>query len=256
MTSENAVTLVQKRGRSTPKAWQMATVTEVIVETPETSTLRMTLPNPDHFLPGQYYNIRIPVEGRPRPIQRAYSVGSSPHPDSSFIDVGIRETPGGLVSPVLVRQVNPGDQLEVRGPYGNFTWIEQDGGPVLLIGAGSGVVPLMSMIRYQVSKGLSYPMHLLFSSKNFEYAIYGSELLELERQYDWLSVAHTFTRDPDDPLARYHRRIDVEMMTEIYHETQAKVAFICGPPEVVESAEEILCAVGMPKEHVRTEKYD
>ncbi len=256
MASELAVTLTSRRDRSKPKNWQMATVTEVIVETPETSTLRLALVESDGFLPGQYYNIRIPVEGRPRPIQRAYSVGSSPIPDASVIDVGVRETPGGLVSPVLVRQVAPGDLLEVRGPYGNFTWTERDGGPVFLIGAGSGVVPLMSMIRYQAHKGSAQPMHLLFSSKSQEFAIYAQELAALEAKYQWLTVSHTFTRDPHDERARFHRRIDKEMIAEVHSELQARVAFICGPPEVVESAEEILCDLGMPPEQVKTEKYD
>lgn len=256
MASELTVELTTKKERSKPKPWQMAKVTDIIVETPETSTLRIAVPEADPFLPGQYYNIRIPIEGRPRPIQRAYSIGSSPHPDSSIIEVGIRETPGGLVSPVLVRQVAPGDLLEVRGPYGAFTWTQSDGGPVLLIGAGSGVVPLMAMIRYQIAMGTSIPMHLLFSSKSYEFVIYGRELEELSAEYDWLEVSHSFTRDPDDARARYHRRIDAQMLEEIYGEVSARVAYICGPPEVVDLSEEILLRLGMDPDGVRTEKYD
>lgn len=256
MTSEPSVELQPQRERSKPKLWQFGTVTDVIVETPETNTLRIAVPDANLFVPGQYYNIRIPVEGRPRPIQRAYSVGSSPVPDSSIIDVGIRETPGGLVSPVLVRGILAGDLLEVRGPYGSFTWTEKDGGPVLLIGAGSGVVPLMSMIRYQVAIGSEFPMHLLFSSKNYEFAIYAEELERLERKLDWLYVSHTFTRDESDPRARFHRRINAEIIRTLFEETNPTVAYICGPPEVVEVAEDALIALGMSSDAVRTEKYD
>lgn len=256
MTSELSVETQPRRERSKPKPWQFGTVTEVIVETPETNTLRIMVPDPTKFVPGQYYNIRIPVEGRERPIQRAYSVGSSPVPDPSVIDVGIREALGGLVSPILVRNLASGDQVEIRGPYGAFTWTEKDPGPLLLIGAGSGVVPLMSMIRYQVAIGTQHGMHLLFSSRTREYAIYASELLQLEAMHPWLNVSHTFTRDPHDSAARYHRRIDSDMVKEVYKETEPTLAYICGPPEVVEKVESVLLELGMAKDAVRTEKYD
>jgi ferredoxin-NADP reductase len=212
-----------ERGTRRPAPqWQRGEVIEVIVETPETNSLRIRLPEPMPFLPGQYYNIRIPVEGRPRPIQRAYSVGSSPHPDPTVVEVGVKEIETGLVSPVLVRRTPVGATLEVRGPYGNFTWTEEDGGPVLLIGAGSGIVPLMAMIRYQVARGTAIPMHLLFSSKSRAYVIYREELAQLAATHDWLEVDHTFTRDATDPLARYHRRIDKEMVAEVYQKKKKK----------------------------------
>jgi ferredoxin-NADP reductase len=242
--------------RAKPPVWQKGKVVGIIVETPETNTLQIEVPDPTPFLPGQYYNIRIPIEGRPRPIQRAYSIGSSPFPNYSVVDVGIRETPGGLVSPRLVRESFVGQELEVRGPYGAFTWTEQDGGPVLLIGAGSGVVPLMAMIRYQVSKGLSTPMHLLFSSKGYEYVIYRDDLERLESENGWLTVSHAFTRAPGDERCRYHRRIDKEMISEVFHEIDPKVAYLCGPPEMVEESEKVLLGLGMPEEAVKTEKYD
>ncbi len=244
------------QARTKPPVWKLGKVVGVVVETPETNTLQIEVPDPTPFLPGQYYNIRIPIEGRPRPIQRAYSVGSSPYPDYSVVDVGIRETPGGLVSPKLVRDSYIGQELEVRGPYGAFTWTEENGGPVLLIGAGSGVVPLMAMIRYGVNKELDVPMHLLFSSKSYEYVIYGDELKRLSQENSWLTVSHTFTRSNDDARAQYHRRIDKEMISEVFHEVNANVAYICGPPEMVEESEKVLVGLGMQPESVKTEKYD
>ncbi|MHB8189426.1 MAG: FAD-binding oxidoreductase [Ferrimicrobium sp.] len=242
------------RVRRPAPMWQVAVVVEVIDETPETKSLRLELPSPELFLPGQYFNIRIPVEGRPRPIQRAYSLGSSPYPDYSVIEVGVKEMLGGLVSPVLVRMTPVGSSLEVRGPYGAFTWTEANGGPVLLVGAGSGVVPLMAMIRYQVSKGTETPMHLLFSSKSLEYVIYAAELDRLSADYHWLQVTHTFTRDDNDQTARFHRRIDKEMIQEIAGSTE--VAYICGPPEMVDDAERVLVDLGVDPARVHTEKYD
>ena len=248
--------LRQGEVRPKPPTWKLGKVVGIIVETEETNTLQIEIPDPTPFLPGQYYNIRIPVDGRPRPIQRAYSVGSSPYPDYSVVDVGIRETPGGLVSPRLVRDSYIGQELEIRGPYGAFTWTEENGGPVLLIGAGSGVVPLMAMIRYGVNKGLDVPMHLLFSSKSYDYVIYRDDLERLETENSWLRVSHTFTRANGDGRSRYHRRIDKEMISEVFHEVNPKVAYICGPPEMVEESEKILVGLGMSTGSVKTEKYD
>ncbi len=236
--------------------WQLGEVVEVIVETPETNSLRIRLPEPTGFVPGQYYNIRVPVEGRPRPIQRAYSVGSSPFPDFETIEVGVKEMEGGLVSPILVRRTPVGSTVEVRGPYGGFTWTENDGGPVLLVAAGSGIVPLMSMIRYQVAKGTEVPMCLLFSSKSLEYVIYREELDRLEAEYAWLDVTHTFTRDPYHPRAKYHRRIDKDMVAEVYSACRAELAYICGPPQMVEDVERALLESGMKQERIKSEKYD
>lgn len=242
--------------RTPPPQWQRGEVVGIIVETPETNTLRIAVPEARPFLPGQYYNIRIPIEGRPRPIQRAYSIGSSPVLDHSVVEVGVRETPGGLVSPVLVRETAVGAELEVRGPYGSFTWTPELGGPVLLIGAGSGVVPLMSMIRSASDLGLEIPMHLLFSSKSAPFVIYREDLRVLEERHSWLHVSHSYTRDPSDPQARFHRRIDKEMITEIFEESKPKIAFLCGPPEMVEEGEQILLNLGMDPQMVMTEKYD
>ncbi len=236
--------------------WQFADVIGVVAETPETTTLRLALPEPTEFTSGQYYNIRIPVEGRPRPIQRAYSIASPPFPKFDVVEFGIKEMEGGLVSPVLAKQTKVGDKLEVRGPYGAFVWSEDKGGPLLLISAGSGVVPFMSMIRYAKAKGLDVPMHLLFSSKSAEYVIYSAELDELEAELDWLTVTHTFTRDPQHNGARFHRRIDREMVAELLSESGANLAYICGPPEMVELCEVALVELGLDPENVYSEKYD
>lgn len=247
---------VEKKPKHPAPTWQQGEVIEVIEETPDTNTLRIRLEHSIGFLPGQYYNIRIPVEGRPRPIQRAYSVGSSPFPDANVIDVGIKETPGGLVSPRLVRDSAPGQFLEVRGPYGAFTWTEERDGPLLLIGAGSGVVPLMSMIRYASLRELEVQMHLLFSSKSYEYVIYSEELGELESRHSWLEVSHSFTRDREDSRARFHRRVDKEMVAETFEDISPEIAYICGPPEMVEECEKILENLGMDRSKILSEKYD
>lgn len=228
----------------------------VIPEAPGALTLRLHLDSPAGFLPGQYYNVRVDSPGRPRGVQRAYSVASSPFPDPSVIDIGVKEIGGGLVSPRLVRGVAPGDHLEVRGPAGRFHWSESDGGPLLLVGAGSGVVPLMSIIRYGVERHLALPMTLLCSAADFDHAFYHDELGGLAGTQQWLRLVHTFTRDPTDPRADYHRRIDRDMVAGVLGDGLPALAYLCGPPAMVEGVAAWLADLGLDAGRIRTEKYD
>lgn len=239
-----------------PARWENAQVTEIIEEAPDAVTLRLRLEGSTGFLPGQYYNVRLAVPGRPGPVQRAYSIASPPVPDPSIIDLGVREVSDGLISPRLVRDLSPGDRIEVRGPVGRFTWTADDGGPVLLIGAGSGVVPLMSMIRYGAVADLAIPMRLVFSSSNFDYAFYHRDLADLAARHSWLEVVHTFTRDPNDPRASHHRRIDRAMVAEAVAGQFPRRTYICGPPAMVEDAQGWLAELGVDPDHVQVEKYD
>lgn len=240
----------------TPPRWQQAQVIDVIDETPDAVTLRLRLDEPTGFLPGQYYNVRLAVGGRPRPVQRAYSVGSSPWPDASVIDLGVRELPDGLVSPRLVRDMSPGDRIEVRGPAGRFTWNKADGGPLLLLGAGSGLVPLMAIIRYAAAAELAVPVRLVCSSASYEHAFYHDDLSRLAQTCEWLEVVHSFTRDPDDPRAAHHRRVDRAMLAQAVDGQPPRWVYVCGPPTMVEIVESCLADLGVDRAAIRTEKYD
>lgn len=229
---------------------------DIIEEAPDAVTLRLRLEESAGFVPGQYYNVRLAIPGRPGRIQRAYSIASPPVPDPSIIDLGVREVPDGLVSPRLVRDLSPGDRIEVRGPAGRFTWTADDGGPVLLIGAGSGVVPLMSMIRYGAVVDITIPMRLVCSSSNFDYAFYHRDLADLAAEHSWLEVVHTFTRDPDDPRATHHRRIDRAMVAEAVAGQFPRRTYVCGPPAMVEDVQAWLTELGVEPHQVQVEKYD
>jgi len=239
-----------------PSRWQHAEVLAIITEAPDAVTLRLGLEDSAGFLAGQYYNVRMTVPGRVTPIQRAYSVGSSPVPNSSIIDIGVREVPGGLISPLLVGTLAVGDRIEVRGPVGRFTWTADDGGPVLLVGAGSGVVPLMSIIRYAAASNLDVPIRLVCSSSGFAHAFYHGDLSELAQRHPWLEVTHTFTRDPHDDRATHHRRIDQVMVADAVANQSPERTYICGPPRMVESVQEWLAELGVDPGSIRTEKYD
>jgi ferredoxin-NADP reductase len=239
-----------------PARWQDARLIDIIEETPDAVTLRLRLVDSADFLPGQYYNVRLTVPGRIGPIQRAYSVASSPVPETSTIEIGVREVPGGLISPQLVRGLSVGGQIQVRGPVGRFTWTTDDGGPVLLVGAGSGVVPLMSMIRYAVAANLDIPMRLVCASSCFDNALYHRDLANLAERHSWLEVVHAFTRDSSDIRATHHRRIDHRMMAEAVAGQPPRRAYICGPPAMVEDVQGWLGELGVDPHRVLVEKYD
>ena len=230
-------------------------MTAVIDEAPDAVTLRLRLADAAGFLPGQYYNVRLAVPGRPRPVQRAYSIGSSPAPDPSLIDLGVREVPGGLLSPRLV-SLRAGERLSVRGPYGRFTWDGRDAGPVLLVGAGSGMVPLMSMLRHAAHRGRRDPVVAVCSAVTYSHAFYRDELAELASGHSWLRVVHCITRDPAEPRAHYHRRVDRTVLSESLEGIHPSAAYLCGSPAMVESVAAALVDLDVAPEVIETEKYD
>ncbi len=129
------------------------------------TVLRLRLADVPNALPGQYYLVRLAVDVPPGVVEQAYSLCSSPYPPSTDVEIAVREVPGGRVSPLLARQVEVGDLLQVRGPFGFLTWTEHDGGPLGLVGAGTGVAPLVSIVRYAAARQIAVPMTMLCSSR-------------------------------------------------------------------------------------------
>lgn len=233
--------------------WQDATVEKIKIETPETKTFRLALPEPIEFVCGQYVNIRFDLPGKGR-IQRAYSIDSSPT-NKNFVDLTIRRIEDGTVSRHMCDNVTVGSTVETRGPFGRFTWVPEDGGPLMLIGAGSGIVPLMCIIRYCADLTITdIPITLLFSSKSWDYIIHRDELAEYEKMMPNLTVVHTLTREPDCQLVQYHRRIDREMIES--HLPDEALCYLCGPPEMCESGKSDLLTLGVDKARIFVEKYD
>ena len=239
--------------------WEVAEVVGVEPETAEATTLRLALPETPDLLPGQYYLVRLATPAHAGAVQQAFSVSSSPYPPSPTVDITVREVSGGRVSPHLAREVRVGDQLHVYGPYGFLTWTEDDGGPLMLIGAGSGVAPLVSIVRYAAARGASMPMVLLCSSRDRSRVLFRAALEGLERQAPWLSVVHTFTRSPKDGFARYHRRVDAPMINEIAHTAALgpddMSYLVAGPAAMVGAVREALSSVGVPDARVSSENH-
>src|SRR5467141_509222 len=234
--------------------WQIATVRAVRPETPEVKTLTLALPDWTPHRPGQHYDIRLTAEDG-YSAQRSYSVASEPE-RAGEIDITVERIVDGEVSPFLDDTLMVGDRFEVRGPIGGyFVWDRSIGGPLLLIAGGSGVVPLMAMLRHRAAAGVKDPARLLYSARTYEQVIYAEELEQLARR-DGLTVSYTLTRSQPAGWKGYTRRIDDAMLKEVSGPLgRAALAYICGPTALVEVAADGLERIGLPAERIRTERF-
>jgi ferredoxin-NADP reductase len=188
--------------------------------------------------------------------QRSYSIASAPEDESLVLTVDRLDD--GEVSPYLTDVLMAGDKLEFRGPIGGyFTWEAKDGGPLLLVGGGSGVAPLMAMIRHRaVAAGSGVPVRLLYSSRTYEEIIYREELENLAARDGSLEVIHTLTRSRPEGWSGYHRRIDAEMLREVaWSPDERPLAFVCGPTSFVEGVADALVSLGHDPARVKTERF-
>ncbi len=235
--------------------WQIATVREIRPETARVKSLRLQLPDWSAHQPGQHYDIRLTAPDGYQ-AQRSYSIASGPE-RAGMIDLTVERIDDGEVSPYLHDVLMPGDQVEVRGPIGGyFVWQVAHGGPLLLVGGGSGVVPLMAMIRHRTATGSTIPTRLLYSSRTPEDVIYSAELDKLQAANSGLAVFHTFTRRQPARWTGYSRRIDRQMLQEVMQPLgMAAKVFICGPTLLVEAAANGFVEIGIPPARVRTERF-
>jgi ferredoxin-NADP reductase len=235
--------------------WQIATVTRIKPETLRVKTITLKLPDWQPHRAGQHYDIRLTAEDGYQ-VQRSYSIASEPE-RTGEIDLTVEKIDDGEVSPYIHDVLIVGDRIEVRGPIGGyFVWEADMRGPLLLIAGGSGVVPLMSMIRHRTAAKSSTPTRLLFSSRTPEDAIYFDELEKLRAKMDGLDVFHTFTRKQPPGWKGYARRIDAQMLGEVAGPLgRSAQVFICGPTALVESAANSLVKIGIPAGQIKTERF-
>ena len=234
--------------------WQIATVKSLRSETPEVKTLTLSLPDWTPHRPGQHYDVRLTAEDG-YSTQRSYSVASEPERKGE-IDITVERIANGEVSAFLLDSVGVGGRFEVRGPIGGyFVWDKSIGGPLLLVGGGSGVVPLMAMLRHRAVAGVKDPARLLYSARTYEQIIYRQEL-EMVAQKNGLTVAYTLTRTQPSGWKGYTRRIDDAMLKDVSASLGPDaLAYICGPTALVEVAADGLERVGLPPERIRTERF-
>jgi ferredoxin-NADP reductase len=234
--------------------WRLADVVEVVVETPRTKSLVLDVPDWEGHKAGQHVDVRLTAPDGYQ-AQRSYSIASAPEDERLVLTVDRLDD--GEVSPYLTDVLMAGDRLEFRGPIGGyFTWEAQDGGPLFLVGGGSGVVPLRAMIRHRAAVGSEVPTRLLYSSRSYEEIIYHEELENLVGRGGSLEVIHTLTRSRPEGWSGYDRRIDAEMLAEVaWPPAESPLAFVCGPTTLVEAAGSALVGLGHDPARVKTERF-
>jgi ferredoxin-NADP reductase len=235
--------------------WQVATIREIRPETPDVKSFTLALPAWTAHRPGQHYDVRLTAADGYQ-AQRSYSIASDPARSGS-IDLTVERIEGGEVSGWLHDVADLGDRLEVRGPIGGyFVWETARGGPLLLVAGGSGVVPLMSMLRHRAVDDGDIPAVLLASWRTSEGIIYSDELGRLSGGDGSLRVLHTLTRAQPPGWTGYARRIDREMIADaLALLSGVPQVYVCGPTALVEAAAGALVELGVPADRVRTERF-
>jgi ferredoxin-NADP reductase len=232
--------------------WQLCEVVELVEETPQVKTLVLEAPGWPGHLAGQHVDVRLTAEDGYQ-AQRSYSIASAP--EGTRLELTVERLDDGEVSPYLTDELRRGDQIELRGPVGGyFVWEPSQGGPLLLVAGGSGVVPLMAMIRVRAAAGSDAETRLLFSSRGWNDVIYRDELERLGG--GGLTVIHTLTRSQPPGWKGYARRLDVEMLAEVGPGPREQPhAYVCGPTPFVEAAAQALVQLGHEPHQVKTERF-
>ena len=241
----------------TPRlAWQRANVWAVHQETPRVKSLLLDVPGWAGHRAGQHVDVRLTAEDGYQ-TERSYSIASAPA--DPHVMLTVERLDDGEVSPYLTGELRPGDTLELRGPIGGwFTWCPEkgDGGPLLLVAGGTGIAPLMAMIRQRAAVQSPVPVCLLYSARSYDEIIYRAELDRRAAADMDLAVTYTLTRSQPEGWQGYHRRIDRAMLEEVGSApVERPLVFVCGPTPLVESAASACVELGYAPERIKTERF-
>ena len=226
---------------------------DVVEETPRARTLVLEVPGFPRHRAGQHVDVRLTAEDGYQ-AQRSYSIASAPELDA--LELTVELVDDGEVSPYLVEELRAGDAFDLRGPIGgHFTWSVADGGPLLLVGGGSGVAPLAAMLRHRAARGSDVPATLLVSARSAPLALYREELDDLGPR-DGLRIDWTFTREPPAGWSGYARRVDAAMLADVAPAPSAAPrCFVCGPTPFVEQVTGLLVDAGHDPRAVHAERF-
>src|SRR6476619_1990719 len=237
------------RGRLT---WRLAELVEVAVETPHVKTLVFDVPGwPGHWA-GQHVDVRLTAEDGYQ-AERSYSIAYAI--DCTRVALTVQRLEDGEVSPYLTDEIRPGEKIELRGPIGGyFVWEPSDGGPLMLVAGGSGIVPLMAMIRTRAAAGDETETRLLYSSRSQDDVIYRHELERLSG--NGLTVVQALTDSQPPGWTSYARRVDADMLAEAAPAPAKRPRFYaCGPTPFVEAVAEALVRLGHDPRAIKTERF-
>jgi ferredoxin-NADP reductase len=230
--------------------WRVAEIADVRPETPTVKTLALEVEDWPGHRAGQHVDLRLTAEDGYQ-AERSYSIASAP--DGSRVELTVERVEDGEVSPYLTEEAQPGDLFELRGPVGGyFVWDPEPDGPVLLVGGGSGVVPLMAMARQRAADGDAVATHLLYSARSWADVIYRDELESIRG--DGFDVTYTLTRLQPEGWSGYSRRVDADLLREVAPPDFA-LAFVCGPTPFVEVVAAALVTLGHDPARIRTERF-
>jgi ferredoxin-NADP reductase len=227
--------------------WQLARVVEVVTENARTKSIVLDAADwPDH-LAGQHVDVRLTAEDGYQ-AQRSYSIASAP--EDEHLVLTVERLDDGEVSPYLTEVLQPGDELELRGPIGGyFVWQESLGGPLLLVGGGSGIVPLRAMLRHHHAVGSDVPARLLYSARTRDDLIYREEL-------GGFDTAITLTREQPEGWTGHTGRVSTELLAQVgWPPSERPLVYVCGPTGFVEGVADALVALGYEPARIRTERF-
>jgi ferredoxin-NADP reductase len=225
-------------------------VAAVVEETARVRTIVLDVPDwPDHRA-GQHVDVRLTAEDGYQ-AAREYSIASAP---GEPVAITVERLEDGEVSPYLTQELRVGDAIELRGPVGGyFVWEPDDGGPLLLVAGGSGIVPLRAMLRHRRRTGSDVPVRLVYSSRSMDDVIYRAEL---DESSDGIEVTYTLTRVQPPGWTGYSRRVDAELLGEAaWSADRNPLAYVCGPTSFVETVATGLVELDYPSQRVKTERF-
>jgi ferredoxin-NADP reductase len=233
--------------------WQLAGVVELVDETPRCRSLVLDPPTWPGHRAGQHVDVRLTAEDGYQ-AQRSYSIASAPEDPNLVLTVERLED--GEVSPYLVDELRPGDELELRGPIGGyFVWEERLGGPLLLVGGGSGIVPLRAMLRHRIATASQLEVRVVYSSRSLEQVIYRDELLEADAA-DGVEIRLALTREWPPGWSGHRGRITQDQLGAMSWAPEDRpVIYVCGPTGFVQTVSEGLVGAGHDPGRIRTERF-
>ena len=235
-------------------SWLAADVAGTVEETPRVRTLLLDVDGWPGHRAGQHVDVRLTAEDGYQ-AERSYSIASAP---GERLAITVERLDEGEVSPYLVDEIRAGDRFEIRGPIGGyFVWEAADAPePLLLVAGGSGVVPLMAMIRHRATAGSEVPTRLLYSSPTLEDVIYREELAALAEKRNGFEVFHTLTRSRPAGWMGFSRRVDPGILAQVaWPPSQRARVFVCGSTRFVDTVADGLVELGYDPQRIKTERF-
>jgi len=234
--------------------WQLTEVRDIVVETPRVKSLLLRAVSWPGHLPGQHVDIRLTAEDGYQ-AQRSYSIASPP--GDELLVLTVERVKNGEVSPYLLDELRVGDRLELRGPIGGyFVWTGVASGPLCLIAGGSGITPLMAMLRHRDRLSPRAPAMLLYSARSFEDIIYREELCSMRHRDSSLRIVHALTREQPKGWTGHRGRIDKTLLAaNCFPPAQNPAIYVCGPTAFVEIISGLLVELGFDPISIKTERF-